>query len=570
MPELPDLSLPDETRGKLKTPWDLKPMLYQGGAAANLNKVNALIDAGLLGEPVMGRLGLIKKLHEILKNKQVRGSSKNTIDLEINEFRMLLAWADTNGHPVDLESIQQTYLEWTEHLVQRVRVRKDLKQATAYHAGQLVGTLLDTILDRNWPLLHSSRLEPQKVGKTPLGIEADKQNLELTFRLGHLLQDICDHLTLDILWGPLPMRIPLREGHELEEWSGLRAEAKLISTRRDTYNRRRVMKRIEATRTRYAADRTLRTRMPLANLRIESELLMFIGQTGMNLTQAHQLKLRHFSYASYSDGYQVRDYKERRGGPVLFEIFHEYKKHFERYLDWRRQVFPDESLMFPLIRHGRAEDTSPYFERIKSACAKAGITYVPPRSFRNTRVNWLLRRSRDPDLTADMDQHTKQTLLSVYERPSLQVAISEVTRFWVSSDPALARTVPVAPGVCDGEPEPITGTPVNVAQADCVQRTGCLWCAHHRDLDSQDYVWELACFCHLKVIELSSLRGGQGNTDSHPARHAVDRLHQKIRWFQDSNELRRSWAHEAIARVEEGNYHPDWVRLLEDMEGEHA
>jgi hypothetical protein len=273
------------------------------------------------------------------------------------------------------------------------------------------------------------------------------------------------------------------------------------------------------------------------------------------------------SYASHLDGYHVRDYKERRGGQVLFEIYREYKKHFERYLEWRRQVFPNEELLFPLFRFGRAEDMAPEFPRVKGACAKTGIPYMPPRKLRNTRVNWLLRRSRDPDRTAELDQHTKQVLLGDYERPSLQVAMSEITRFWSQADPALARTVPVAPGECDGDPKAVPGMPANATQPDCVQHSGCLWCTHHRDIDSLDYVWALVCFHHIKVIELSRLRGPGDVTTGHPARLAIDRILQKMHYFRDSNELRRSWVDEAMARVDEGSYHPDWERLIENMEG---
>lgn len=570
MPDLPDLTLPHEARGKLETPWDLKSLMYQGGAAAYLKEVNTLIDSGSLGKPLMQRLSLIQKLHETLKNDKEKGNSRATLRSSLKNLRSFIAWADATGHPVALEAIQQTYLEWTEHLLQRARVRKNLKQQTAYRYGAVVGALLDAALDRQLPMIQSSRLDRTKKNNTPTGVEVDKQNLEWTFRFGRMLQDICDNLALDMLWGPLPVHIQLRDGMMLEEWSKLTPAEKLLSTRRDTPKRRRNAIRSAANRALYVAERTLRTRYPLANLRIEAELLMFMGQTGMNLAQAHRLKLSHFSYSSYLDGYQIRDYKKRRGGDVLFEIFKEYKKHFERYLEWRRDIFPNEELLFPLVRFGRADDVSPEFRGMRRVCAKAGIPFVSPLKLRSTRVNWLLRRSRDPELTAEMDQHTKQTLLTVYERPSLQVAISEITRFWSNADPALTRTVAVAPGECDGEPEPVPGIPLNAAQPDCVQRTGCLWCAHYRDVDSPDYVWALACFHHLKIIELSRLRGPGDPTEGHPARYAIDRILEKMRWFHDFNELCRSWVEEATTLVEEGSYHPDWARLIEDMEGAQA
>ncbi len=238
---------------------------------------------------------------------------------------------------------------------------------------------------------------------------------------------------------------------------------------------------------------------------------MFIGQTGMNYAQSHRLALRNFSYSSDIDGYKVREYKQRRKGEVLFEIFSEYRSHFERYLEWRRGLFPkSENRIFPIIRQEDTRETSPIsFEPIQNACEQAGITWVPPRTLRGTRVNWLLRRSGDPDLTAEIAQHHKQTLLREYDKPSLQLAVNEITRFHLRNDPALAEKMPllaVAPGECDGIPEPSPFRPKSAPEPDCKRPSGCLWCEHHRDLDSFDYVWSLGCFRHLKILELSRQR----------------------------------------------------------------
>src|SRR3546814_1685373 len=97
---------------------------------------------------------------------------------------------------------------------------------------------------------------------------------------------------------------------------------------------------------------------------------MFISQTGMNLAQAHNIKVGDFHYSSYLDGYQVRRrYKARRHGDVEFYIYEDYRAHFERYLEWRRAIFPDDSdgLMFPLVRvGGRSVEKAPQFLDRKS------------------------------------------------------------------------------------------------------------------------------------------------------------------------------------------------------------
>jgi len=324
----------------------------------------------------------------------------------------------------------------------------------------------------------------------------------------------------------------------------------------------------------YEADRSLdhKFRRSIVNWRIQAELQMFIGQTGMNLGQAAALTLRQFSYASDIDGYKVRDYKERRGGEVLFEIFSEYRSHFERYLEWRRKLFPNEARLFPILRNeGSHEDSRIRFHVLRNACALAGIDFITPSALRGTRINWLLRRSGDADLTSEMAQHTPRTLLTVYERPSLQRAISEITQFHAQHDPALADKAvlhAVGPGVCDGVPKVSLAKPDTAPEPDCQRPSGCLWCEHHRDIDSQDYVWSMTCFRHLKILELSKQPPiKKGSKTIHPAEHAIERLSAKLAWFRQSNATRRAWVEEALARVEEGSYHDQWSYLIKALEG---
>jgi hypothetical protein len=165
-----------------------------------------------------------------------------------------------------------------------------------------------------------------------------------------------------------------------------------------------------------------------------------------------------------------------------------------------------------------------------------------------------------------MAQHSKETLLRVYERPSLQRAMIEVTRFWSQHDSTLAQTVSTAPGNCNGQPLATPGTPSNVATPDCVRPSGCLWCEHHRDVDNQDYVWSLTSFRHLKTIEVSKWHRPQDSREIHPAEYAIDRITDKLRWFHDSNPRRREWVKEAQARIDEANYHPDWWRAISRVE----
>lgn len=568
---IPDLTFPQVELGRRETPWDLLPLLYRGGGAANAGKVAGLISSGALGAPLMERVELVVALHSAIAGKLAGGSSQVTQVGAIESLRAFFAWADQSDQVLTLKTVGEAYLHWADYLLHRARVKKELSLTSAYGTALRVSKALDGVLERATPLIGLTRLIPPARRKTARGVQADKQNLAWTFAFGRLLQDICDALTLKVIWGPLPVRIALRDGGELIERSGLKAPRKTpkkIPASASEASKQRYQERAaEATRAAYIEDRTLRTRYPLTNLRIEAELLMFVGQTGMNLAQAHKLQLSDFHYSSDIDGYKVGDRKNRRGGEVLFEIYREYRAHFERYLAWRRELFPGDPRLFPFVTRSRAEAEPSQLSRMRKTCEKLGIAFVAPSALRNTRINWLLRRSGDADLTAEMAQHSKETLLTVYEAPSLQRAMGEALRFWSKTDPALARTVPVAPGECDGVPTPVADLPKDAPKPDCVRASGCLWCDHHRDIDSLDHVWALGCFRQLKVIEISKYHPPEKDEARHPAEHAVNRLSDKLRWFKESNAVRRGWVEEALARVEEGNYHPDWAELIESAEG---
>lgn len=566
---LPNLSFPSVTIGTRETPWDLTYLLYYGGAKATTWRVNQMIADGVLGQPLRNRLVLVEKIHEAINAKLIEGGSVYTAQNQIRHIRNMFTWAEDKGYSLDIDSIQKTYLDWTDSLVHRHQIIKDMSPISAYTIGIGAGNLLDAVLDRETPLFSMSRLRLPNQRKTAEGVNAEKQNLEDTFVFGHFLQDICDWLSAEVvLKSPLPIRIPLRFGKELIEWSGYNnpalAELHLQAYKHSlpTSDREIALRYFRA----WEADGTLRTRYPLANRRIEAELLMFIAQTGMNFAQAHKLKLRHFTYSSHLNGYQVRDRKARRHGEVLFEIFKEYKPHFERYLEWRRLLFPGSDSIFPFIRSGgRDFQKHPQFY-LRAACKKIGLHFVPPQRLRNTRINWLLRRSGDADLTASMAQHHKETLLTTYERPSQQRAMGEIIRFWSEHDPTVIRTTPVGPGQCDGVSVPFASAPKDAPTPDCIRPSGCMWCEHHRDIDTIDYLWSLACFRHLKIIEVSRWAPPQCKKEIHPAQLVINRISEKLRWFSESNKKRKAWLEEVLARVEEGFYHPEWERRILVME----
>lgn len=571
---LPDLTFPGVSFGAQETPWDLRPLLYRGGARAPLKAVASMIEAGKLGRPMVGRIELVRLIRESLLSYLDSGGQRSTVVACLERLKFFFRWVDeTAGTTLAVATVEQIYRNWCDALLHRVQVRRDLKEKTAHGYGSTVGWLLDRALERSGALIKSTRLKKPKTSLRAVSPKADKQNLEVTFAFGHFLLDLADSLSVDAIWGPLPLQITLRNGTTLEEWSGLKRSITLKPPNQKYPQKQRtwLAKRSEEIRAAWQAEKSYRTRYPLINLRIMVEIFMLLGQPAVNLAQAHQLRMDQWRFKPSGPGYEIRTYKHRRWGPVVFEIYSEYRAVFERYLQWRKAIFPDDpdGLLFPLLGKSgvppeRRSDQRPGFQLLRLACTRAGVAFVSPQALRSTNVNWMLRRTGDPDLTADEKQHAKQTLLDVYEKPSLQRAMTQTQVFWTKHDPALA---PPGPGSCAGKaPEPMADTPPAAAKPDCITPAGCLFCAHQRDIDSFDHVWSLASFRLLKSFELRAQ--GQVEVDNpapSSANLAIERITTKLNLIEASNSDRAQWVKESLLQLEEGRYHPAWAGLIESI-----
>ncbi len=517
----------------------------------------------------MERLELVAVLHEHICGLTVAGKSRSGTQSLISVLRAFFQFVDKDGLFLTLETFEKCYLEWAASMVHRIRTSKTstkrnrigtigFSHRSGHTLASSLGSLIDTIFNRPTSILQHTGLRSIKRRKSAIGVQAEKQSLSDTFEFGHMLQDICDALTIDVITkAPVPFEIKLRTGksfvvgHPMFDHSI--AEGSTISITRHT----------------------------MANVRIEAELEMFIAQTGINAKQAVDAELRHFFYVSHLDGYQVKDHKSRRGGAVLFEIFKAYKHHFERYLAWRRQFFPTSNRLFPFfstVGHGHGFRFTGW--RLRNICAELEIPFISPRTLRNTRVNWLLRESGSPAVTAEMAQHTKETLIRVYHKPSLQRAIAESNNFWAEYDPhadeahfastkdSQSPQPAAGPGSCVGEPQKSGDAPSEVPEPDCMKKGGCLWCKSHRDIDIFEYVWSLATFRHLKMIEISKATLYIQKAEKPvAARLTVEKIDSRLKWFEASSKTRKQWVDEANVLVGADDYHPDYRDLIDFLEG---
>ena len=269
---IPDLTFPMVEYGRTETPWDLRVLLYRGGAKENVKTVFNQIADGKLGRPLRERIELIKRLHEEMTARLVGGGAKSSAFSTFRSLRCFVAWVDELDQPLSVDFVEDTYRHWCDYLRNRVLL-KVIKNNTACTSALAVSGILDAVLNRSQPLITTTRLRPQNNGQRAVSRAADKQSLTDTFAFGQLCLDVIDSLPYEAIYGLLPVRFRLRDGRELELWSHLRDPAKLL-TLKPGYKKKELTHKVLRQRAAWEEDRTLRTRYPLINLRLTAELLI--------------------------------------------------------------------------------------------------------------------------------------------------------------------------------------------------------------------------------------------------------------------------------------------------------
>jgi hypothetical protein len=566
---IPDLTFPTIDYGHHSIPMDLRVLLYKGAAKEKHWTVFNKIAAEEFGAPIEGRIELVQRMHSEMNASLIAGGSPETAKNIYGTIKVFFSWAESRNIDLTFESVETTYRLWTDYLLSRI-LKKEIAKISAYSMAINISTILSAALKKTQSLIHTTRIK-YPTAKF-FSAASDKQNLGEIFVFGCFLIDIVKCLHINAIYGSLPLKIELRNGMSWEEWSGLKPISDVKCLSPAYKGNKRGSSLAVATRSAYEKDYSFRTRSPLINLRLEAELLIFIAQTGMNLSQAYALKKVQFTYKSSIDGYQVLDYKLRRKGEVLFQIFSEYRDHFDSYLNWRKNIFGDTSdLLFPFIRQGGSPTSLPQFAKIRQKCQQVKLPFYCPQELRKTKLNWYHRKSADAALTAEEAQHSKEVLYRHYLQPNFQVAKIEIIQFLMKSDPALNRgemgPAP-APGICNGIPAGIPEISPDSPKPDCTNPGGCLFCQHHRDIDSEDYVWSIASMKHLNSLIIAGyppLEKNKPDLGSHVAL-VLEILVAKLKWFEASNDRRKEWVIEAIERCSEGAFHPHWGYLIESLD----
>ncbi|WP_343627162.1 hypothetical protein [Roseateles puraquae] len=227
---IPELTFPCIQYGAQETQMDLQILLYKGGALSYTKKTKKLIDDGALGVVLPERVELVRRIHDFMSGQLAGGGSRHTAKNNFRGLRDFFGWQDSTNSSASIKNVEQEFLSWTDAMLDRHRVKKDLSMRSAYSIASRVASILDFILERPTSLMTATRLIAPDGRKSAVPRDSEKELLKDTFAFGHLLQDICDGLPSDVvLKAALPVRIILRTGQHIEQWSDFPRKSTAVS-----------------------------------------------------------------------------------------------------------------------------------------------------------------------------------------------------------------------------------------------------------------------------------------------------------------------------------------------------
>jgi hypothetical protein len=577
MSNLPDLWLKSPYHNLDNNSYNLQRWLHDSipiGDAKN-NDFQERLNTGFYGKPCRERIALIVKIKEVLEDRCASGESLESINGYINKLSSFFRWINSGsllGKSININTVEKHYYEYAEHLYQRTQ-KKSLKPVTAYGYLFRLAPFISPAIGENAPksLINRTRISKKMRGKRASQTnQSDKQDLEKTFLYCEWLYKVVTGIAINDIYGQLPTCIDTKDSYlpidSIEIYFGKKEKAEYSESHLKRCASKGLKPGFQHNPIPFDSDLT-RARQELVNFAVLVQSQFFIAATeAPNPSVVYELVGSPKKFIDNGDTFMIKGFKRRKGGEYHCEIYKDFKQDLKRYLVFRDHFFPTSDLLFPVFKMEMDKfgllDANAY-KKIKNQIAGSGIEFIPPKKLRATYSNWLKRRSGDENLTADAMNHSVQTFRQNYHEPNQQKAMTEVARFWKENDFLGERQKSIIASDCDGNPEPVHDIPSKVVKPNCVNPSGCLWCKNHRDIPSFDYVWSLVSFRKLKTLEILVSR--TEDTES-PLDLTIERINQKIKWFRDKDQRKKSWVEDSEVRMEEGDYHPNFLPIIEILE----
>lgn len=531
-------------------------LLYVGGADTNQRAVISKIESGQLGEPRLPRQHLVSIFHSYFE-RRFQTCTRTSIFSEVFSLRKLYTEYDKLGMDLTADNVGVCYEAYSRNLWDQVlKGVCSMSAETAYSQDADIRYIIQGALEMPEGLLRTAFSYSELRRRGLAGrMKVDKSDLNDSFEFGADVLNVIDAFSLEACLGELPIKIRHSDGSIHEYWGNLRAPDLLLQ---EGERSPEDIRKYYLAREKLRLSGDVKTRASVLNIRVHAEFNLFVAQTGMNVSPAYNLPMEDYRCTTFQGGYRVTAFKPRRGSEVEFMIFSEYRTHFERYLRFLKEAYPDGcEYLFPFLVKGEKRAMK-YRQSIFASLLKdGGRKSITLQSLREKRVNWMLRETHDPEMVADAAQHTVGTMVRNYSKPNHHIAAYEFSSLFAKRKAARAA---VLEGECvPSNPKPRDGSAVT---PDCINPTGCLFCEHYEGVQSFDYIWSIATFRYLKYSEYQLIPLSK-NIDGSPQQSTTERLDQIMDDFSSHSPECHAWREEADLRISERDFHDNYRALIE-------
>jgi len=556
---IPDLTLHGLPLGPQQHPIDLRWLLHKSAASTHGRNIKKVIQSGRLGQPILERLPLLEAIHQHWQARVVAGTiGSESIKEWWQHLRRFIAFTEEGKKQLTLAGVLDLYLAYCAH----TKRRNDISATTRYHYSLTLAIIVAPVLGMDIRKLQwKTKISMPK----RLGSQAAKEHLDGTATFVQRLLETAEQLPVEVIRGPLPVTLRYTTGGEHTFHLGLPLQP--LDSLKLRYASR--YKQAVDARERRTNDVSNKARAPLINLRLDAELLIFINQTGSNLTQALRLTGSQYRYQSDGDYLHLLVWKKRAKHSVELRIHKGYRRRFDDYMKWRASLFPNDpdGLTFPFVRNDgehTMQRTNWHFAEIRKLMKSIGQPFVHSRQLRKTIANFT-RRKVSRQVAAELLSNTEKTFRETYEEVHHQVAIAELVNFWSGTEALVSA---VGPGGCQQTaPQSRSDAPIGAPKPDCESSGGCLFCDKNRDLRSFDHAWNLASLHHIKLAEFNADRTPLSREKGHPVALTIARIAAKLDAMTALGGECAEWVTEARLRVQDGRYHSFYTAKFDILEG---
>jgi hypothetical protein len=526
---------------KRAVPFDLALFAYFDTAC--LKRSNELLDSYHRYTPGgRARYELLCKIHDAMNAKLQSGGSQASLETTYNGLKSFyMCCDDSNINPSEL-NVHEALANWANF------VQSNSEKISAKYSNTMFKIVTGIIAKAlRTPVSVLTRGIRKPKGSKSTRKNLNSSDLNATFAFGQMCYDICQSLEYISIMALPPINISIRNGYTEQRW-GLKWTEESI---------RKVLSLPESEHHRIKPN--LINRRAEINLRIQAEASILMAQSGLSPAQMIKLPIAEYTYHVEGDNIVISAFKHRRQGMVSFPIYKEYKRHFIKYLEFRKELdalFESDKLFPQVGIHNEPVDNKYQPKALKDFCKRADVEYRNPLSNKAIRSNWFSRKTGGFDIGAKLNQHTPHTNIANYHRDDENVASLEFQSYWDTERP---KWQAIINGSCaDKTPISFKHEEASTIVPNCQNPSGCLFCKSFRGQRTLDWVWALLSYREVKKHEAALIRSKINSDAPPPAFKVIQRIGELLSQYKSLGNQEMQWAIEAEQKITDFKIHPSW------------